>query len=309
MVRIALIALGGNALMKKGEESSIANQFRNANKALACIIPLLKKGYSAVITHGNGPQVGNIMLRTEAAKRKAYQLPLDVCDAQSQGEIGYIIQQSLANILAKHKIKKNVVSVITQVEVDKDDPAFKKPTKPVGPFYSRLSYFSMRKRFPMVYDAGRGYRRVVASPKPIKIVESEAVKQLIYDNSIVIAAGGGGIPVVKTKNGYEGIDAVIDKDRASACLARQIGAELFINVTGVDKVALDFGTRNQSWLRRLSLRQAKAYLKQNQFPDGSMGPKIEAAIDFLINGGKKYIITSPAKVGQALDDKDGTVIR
>ncbi len=297
MKKVIVIALGGNALIKKGEVASISNQFKHVQKALKAILPLIKKGYSIVITHGNGPQVGNILLRDS---KKAYHIPLDVAGAQSQGEIGYIIQQSLENLLKK---RQTIATVLTQVKVNKKDPAFKKPTKPVGPFYSRLKAFKLKNKFPLKYDSGRGYRRVVASPKPLKIVEARAIKQLLKDGMIVIAVGGGGIPVVKTPKGYKGIEAVVDKDRASACLAKELKAKELIMLTNVNNVYLNFNTKNQYKLKNVTVKEAQIYLKQKQFAEGSMKPKIEAAINFIKSGGKKVVITSPEKYG-----KNGTVI-
>ena len=300
MRRIAIVALGGNALIKKEETASVANQFKHVRTALKAILPLIRKGYKIVITHGNGPQVGNIMLRDS---KKAYHIPLDVAGAQSQGEIGYIIQQSLENLLIKNKIKKNVVTLVTQVLVDKKDKAFKNPTKPIGPFYSKLRAYRLKKKFSMIYDAGRGYRRVVPSPKPLQIIEINLIKKLLQDNSVVIAVGGGGIPVIRSGKGYKGVEAVIDKDLASACLAKGLKADEFIILTSVDNVALGFNTRNEYWLKKMSLKQAKGYLNHEQFAEGSMKPKIEAAVEFLQNGGKKVTITSPEKF-----IKNGTVI-
>ncbi|MFH0949406.1 MAG: carbamate kinase [Candidatus Aenigmatarchaeota archaeon] len=301
-----VIALGGNALLRSSEKPTVSGQFSNAANAMKKIVSLARK-YRLVITHGNGPQVGNILIRSEAALGKAYSLPLSVCVAESQGEIGYMIEQCLQNELAKRKIKKPVVSVLTQVLVDKNDPAFRNPTKFVGPFYNKKQAAMMKKKGLIIKkDSNRGFRRVVPSPKPLKIIEADTIKQLVR-NSIVIAAGGGGIPVY-SKNGLHGIDAVIDKDMASACLAKSIGAKLMINITGVRKVALNYEKPSQKSLTKMNIKEAKKYLNEGHFPPGSMGPKIEAAIDFLEHGGKKVIITSPGFLGKAIRGKDGTII-
>ncbi|MBS3112982.1 carbamate kinase [Candidatus Woesearchaeota archaeon] len=302
MKRIAIIALGGNALIKKGEKASVYNQFKHVKKALESILPIIKKGYKIVITYGNGPQIGNIILNSETTK-KTYNIPMDVAGAQSQGEIGYIIQQTLENLLRKNKIKKTIATVLTQVEVDKNDPALKIPTKPVGSFYSRLKASRLKKKYPLNYDAGRGYRRVVPSPEPLNILEVKVIQRLLEDNIIVIAVGGGGVPVVKTKYGYKGIEAVIDKDLASACLAKALKADELIILTSVDNAYLNFNTRSQYKLQMVSLKEAQVYLKQNQFAEGSMKPKIESAIKFLKFGGNKVVITSPEKFG-----KNGTLM-
>lgn len=308
MKRIAIVALGGNALLRKGEGISVETQFRNVRTALQGVVWLIKKGYKVVITHGNGPQVGALMLRSEKSKKVAYPVPMDVAGAQSQGEIGYMIQQSLENILKQNGMKNEVVSVITQVEVSKKDSAFREKTKPVGAFYSRLQAYRLRKEYDMVYDSGRGYRRVVASPKPLRIVESDVIKKLVLSGAVVIAVGGGGIPVVKSVKGYRGVEAVIDKDSASACLGKYLKAELLLILTSVKGVALGYGTEREKWLKLLSVKDAIHYMQMNEFASGSMKPKIEAAIEFLKSGGKKVIVTMPSRVKGALLRKSGTVI-
>lgn len=303
-----LIALGGNAILKKGEKPSISNQFENTEKALSHIVNIIKRN-KVVITHGNGPQVGNILIRVEEALKEAYPIPLEVCVAESQGEMGYMIEQTLINLFKKHRISKPVVSILTQVLVDKKDPAFRKPTKPIGPFYTKKQGEVLkRKGLTIVEDAGRGYRRVVPSPKPIKIIEAKVIEKLLNQKIIVIAAGGGGIPVCKKYNELQGIEAVIDKDLASSCLAKTIKADTLINLTGINKVALNYGKKTQINLSKMTLKEAKKYLKQGHFPPGSMGPKIQAAIEFLTKGGKRVIITSPEKLEKALKGKDGTLI-
>jgi carbamate kinase len=261
----------------------------------------LSKKSRLVITHGNGPQVGNILIRVESALGKAYSLPLSICVAESEGEMGYMIEQTLHNELHG---RQPVVSVLTQVLVNKKDPAFKRPTKPIGPFYSKIRAQVLRKKFPMIEDAGRGWRRVVASPKPLKIVESETIEKLIKNNIIVIAAGGGGIPVFLKKGRLHGIDAVIDKDLASACLANSINANELILLTGEKYVYLNYGKKQQKPIKKMNAKQAKHFMKQGHFAEGSMKPKIEAAVLFLEKGkGKKVLITAPDFLGRG-----GTII-
>lgn len=309
-----VLALGGNALIRKGQYGSVYEQFENTRAAVDGIIPLIKKGYKLAITHGNGPQVGNIMIRTEAALDKAYYIPLGVAVAESQGEIGYMIEQTLQNKLKQAGIKRNVVCILTQVICDKDDPNVKNPSKPIGPFYTQEQVDKIKtnantEKMVFIEDSGRGFRRVVPSPLPKDVVEKEIIKELVDKGKIPIVCGGGGMPVYYDADGrLEGIDGVVDKDRASALLALQIGADLLIILTGVEKVCLNFNTSQQKMLDKITLKEAKDYLKQGQFPAGSMGPKIEAAVDFLEKGGKQVIITSIDKLMQALEGKAGTHI-
>ena len=302
-----MVALGGNALTKKGEKISIAHQLKHVTEAMQCLLPLLKQ-YNVVITYGNGVQVGSILIRVEEALGKAYTLPLEVCVAESEGEIGYLIEQAVHNVLLQHRISKPIVNLLTEVIVNKNDPAFKHPTKPIGPWYTKRQAQQLQKKgFEMVHEVKRGYRRVVASPKPVKVENANIIKKLVRD-AIVIAVGGGGIPVVKGHNKMRGIPAVIDKDLASACLARDIKADLLLILTGVKKVSLSYGTKKEKPLSKLTIKHAQHYLKQGHFPEGSMGPKIEAAIKFLKHSGKKVIITSPYQVKKALQGKEGTII-
>lgn len=311
MKKTMVVALGGNAILSKGQEPSISTQFRNVRKAVGHILPLYKR-YNLVLTHGNGPQVGNILIRVEEALGKAYPLPLDVCVAESEGEIGYIIGQTLFNQIEKGKSSPRIrtAALLTQVVVDRKDPAFRNPTKPVGPFYSKKEAQSLKKKgMKVVFDAGRGYRRVVPSPKPLRIIEAPVVKRLLAQKVIVIAAGGGGIPVVKAKGRYKGVEAVIDKDPASCCLAKDVGAEILLILTNVDKVKLNYGKKGQQSIDRMDIRQARRYMEEGHFPPGSMGPKIQAAIDFARSGkDKKAIITSPANAEKALQGRQGTHI-
>ncbi|HDS01183.1 MAG TPA: carbamate kinase [candidate division Zixibacteria bacterium] len=307
----AVIALGGNAITKKGVPDTIANQFANTRQSLSGIIPLIKNGYNIAITHGNGPQVGNALLRVELARNKAPILPLGICVADTEGGMGYMIEQSLQNRLRKERIKRDVVTIVTQVIVDKDDPSIRNPSKYVGQFYdyNTARKYAKERGWQIKKDANRGWRRVVASPIPIEIVEARQIKILVDKRVIVIAAGGGGIPIYVEENGdFEGVDAVIDKDRASAVLAKSIGAELLLILTGVDNVALNFGKLDQKLLGEVRYKEMKKYLEQGHFPPGSMGPKVEAALGFLEMGGKKVIITSIENAYEAVIGNAGTTI-
>lgn len=309
--KVVVIALGGNALIREGQQGTIEEQFENVSKSLDGIIYCLKKGYSVVITHGNGPQVGNMLLMAEASRGLIPEMSLGICVADTEGAIGYMIQQSLTNRLRKEGINKCVVTVLTQVVVDKNDNAFSNPTKPIGPFLKkedaeRLQY---ERGWHIAEDSHRGYRRVVASPAPIKIIEVNAIKSLLEAGDIVIAAGGGGIPVIEKENGdLEGVDVVIDKDLASSILARDIKADCLIMLTGVDHVCLNYRQSNEQTLSRLTVEKARKYLNEGHFPPGSMGPKIQAAINFLNYGGELAIITSVDKVMETMEGVSGTKI-
>ena len=309
--RVVVIALGGNALIMEGQQGTIAEQFENTRKSLDGIVYCLKQGYGVVITHGNGPQVGNLLLMVEASRNQVPELPLGVCVADTEGAIGYMIQQSLTNRLRKEGLDRCVVTVLTQVIVDKHDTAFSNPTKPIGPFFARedAERFRKEKGWQIKEDSHRGYRRVVASPNPLKIVEERAVKSLLEAGDIVIAAGGGGIPVITKEDGdLAGVDVVIDKDLASSVLARDIKAECLMMLTGVEHVFLNFKQPNERALKALTVKEAQKYLKEGHFPPGSMGPKIQAAINFLNWGGEVAIITSIDKVKEALEGITGTKI-
>lgn len=309
--KLVVIALGGNALIGEGQQGTIAEQFENVRMSLDGIIYCLKQGFEVVITHGNGPQVGNLLLMVEASRNQVPELTLGVCVADTEGTIGYMIQQSLTNRLRKEGIDRCVVTVLTQVIVDKHDNAFSNPTKPIGPFFTReeAGRFRREKGWHIVEDSHRGYRRVVASPNPLKIVEERAVKTLLEAGSIVIAAGGGGIPVVMKEDGdLEGVDVVIDKDLASAVLARDIKAHCLMMLTGVEHVFLNFKQPSEQVLSRLTIKEAQKYLHEGHFPPGSMGPKIQAAMNFLNWGGELAIITSIDKVKGALNGRTGTNI-
>ena len=310
--KTAVVALGGNAITKKGEEDTIARQFANTRESLRGIVELIKDGFNLAITHGNGPQVGNAILRVELARGKAPILPLGICVADTEGGMGYMIEQSLQNRLKKEKIKRDVVTIVTQVIVDREDPSIKKPSKFIGQFYPKEEAKKLAKQNGWVVkeDRGKMWRRVVPSPIPLEIVEKKTIKTLVQNGIIVISSGGGGIPVyVENEGKLEGVDAVIDKDRASAVLARDIGAELLLILTEVEKVALNYGTLLQEDLDRLTVEEAKKYLAEKHFPPGSMGPKIEAAIQFLESGGKEVIITSISKAYDSVKKKSaGTKI-
>jgi carbamate kinase len=304
--KTAVVALGGNAITKKDEEDTISRQFANTRESLRGIVELIRDGYNLAVTHGNGPQVGNAILRVELARGKAPILPLGVCVADTEGGMGYMIEQSLQNRLRKEGIGRDVVTIVTQVIVDRNDPSIKEPTKFIGQFYTRqeAKKHAKAKGWVVKEDRPKTWRRVVSSPIPLEIVEKKTIKNLVEKGVIVIAAGGGGVPVYEERNGsLEGVDAVIDKDRASAVLARDIGAELLLILTEVEKVATNFGTLLQIDLDKMTVEEAKKYQKEHHFPPGSMGPKIEAAIQFLESGGKEVIITSIPKAYDAVKKK------
>ena len=310
MGKLAVIALGGNSLIKDKEHQSIESQYEAAYQSCEHIVNLIESGCTVVLTHGNGPQVGFILLRSEIARHTVHEVPLDFCGADTQGALGYNFQQVLGNIMRKKGIKRNAVTVVTQVVVDKNDPAFKTPTKPIGSFYSEQEAQERKKQgWDMVEDAGRGWRRVVASPMPSEIIEEDAIKKLIENNFIVICVGGGGIPVIRNDNGdLVGTAAVIDKDYASALLAGNINANIFIISTAVEKVYLNYGTPEQKALDNVTVSELKKYMEEGHFKPGSMLPKIKAAISFIENGGEKAIITDPANLRKAVEGETGTHI-
>ena len=309
--KLAVVALGGNAIMQKGEEGNIHQQFTNTRKTLDAIMELIRRDYRLVVTHGNGPQVGNLFLMVEATRDAVPEIPLGVCVADTQGQMGYMIQQSLQNRLIREGDSMQVMTLVTQVIVDRNDPSFQNPTKPIGPFYTKedAEKIQQERGWRMVEDSGRGYRLVVASPIPQRILETDVVQMLLDEDVIVIAVGGGGIPVVVQPDGaYEGVDVVVDKDYASSVLARDLHADLFIILTGVDQIAINYNTPEQKTFDQLTIEETLAYYDQGHFPPGSMGPKVRAAIDFLEHGGDEVIITSLEKVGEALEGKSGTRI-
>ena len=300
--KIAVVALGGNALLRGNEIGTIQQQEKNTYDTFIHLLKLLKNGYELVITHGNGPQVGNIMLRNEAGFReyKIPQMPLDICVADSQGGIGYMIERQIKNILQEHKIKKNVVTIVTQVLVDKNDPAFIEPTKPVGRFYLKEEAELLARAGGLIFKEDprkRGWRRVVPSPDPIEIINKKIIRDLVKRGNIVIAAGGGGVLVYRNdKKNLVGVEAVIDKDLASSLLASEINADAFFILTDVPNVFLNFHKPNQIKLEKITSREAEKYLEAGEFADGSMGPKILAAIQFIKNGGKETIITESTQL-------------
>lgn len=308
---IAVVALGGNSITREFEEGNITQQFANTRQSLIGILELIKKGYRVAITHGNGPQVGNYLIRVEESRHLVPPLPLGVMVADLQGGMGYMIQQSLQNKLHRSGIELEVSTILTQVIVAKNDPSVLNPTKFVGPFIKKedVERVVRERGWIVKEDPGRGYRRVVPSPTPLEIVEKKVIKKFVDDGVILICCGGGGIPVYVEDDGtYEGVDAVIDKDLAAAVLAKDIEAEELYILTAVDKVALNFHKPNETQLDRLTVSDAKRYLDEGQFPKGSMGPKIQAAINFIENGGKAVIITSVEKMFDALAGKTGTRI-
>jgi carbamate kinase len=311
MKNLDVIALGGNAILPAGKPGTIAEQVAITRTAMLEIEGLVAANRQVVITHGNGPIVGNIVMRNEAIKEDIPPMPLDVCGADSQGGIGYMIQQTLGNVLKEKGHHREVVSVVTQVVVDDDDPAFENPVKPIGPFYSAddAKKLAQVMGWNVVEDSNRGYRRVVPSPYPIEIVELGPVKRLIDAGVIVITVGGGGIPVVLRNGRYEGIEGVIDKDLASALLARELGAERLIIVTSVDAVYVDFGKPTAKPLLQTTVNEIKILHEHGQFPAGSMGSKVQAAIEFVESGGNSVIITDPGNLLEAVAGRKGTTIR
>lgn len=310
MPNSALIAVGGNSLIRAGEKGTIAEQMNNARLISKAIVAFLAAGFRVVLTHGNGPQVGAALLRSERAAGQVYELGLDVCVAATQGEIGYILQQALQQEMRQAGIPQAVTTVLTQVVVAADDPAFQRPAKPIGPFYSRESAEEKTRVFgwQMVEDAYRGYRRVVSSPEPLEIVEEDVIRRILEQGMLAIAVGGGGIPVVRENGRFRGVDAVIDKDRSSVLLALRLPVELLVFPTDADFVYLNYRKPNQRPLARVRASEMREYWDAGYFPPGSMGPKIEAALRFLYGGGREVIITSHGKLASVLRDNGGTHI-
>lgn len=309
--RRAVVAIGGNALILDGQRGTIAEQYENARETARHIAALVAAGWGVVVTHGNGPQVGFILLRSELVPPDAPvpKLSLEMSVADSQGGIGHILSQALLNELAGRGLPDRVVCVLTHVVVDAADPAFSRPTKPIGPFYTKdeADDRAARNGWTMIEDSGRGYRRVVASPIPVRIVENAQIRSLVDAGFVVIAVGGGGIAVVETAPGeYRGAEAVIDKDRASALLAASLDIPLLVLSTGVDRVAVHFRQPDERWLDRIVVSEARRYLEEGEFPKGSMGPKIEAAISFLEHGGREVLITTPPALERAIAGETGT---
>jgi carbamate kinase len=303
-----LIAVGGNSLIRAGEKGTGAEQLANARKTASAIVGLLERGYRIVITHGNGPQVGAALLRSERAADQVPGQSLDVCGANTQGEIGYLLAQSLHDELAAVGLHVSVASVMTQTVVSANDVAMQHPTKPIGPFYSRVDADEKRKSlgWTIVEDAARGFRRVVPSPEPVDIVEWEVIRDLMRDGVLVVACGGGGIPVIRTNGELSGIEAVIDKDRASALLATKLGVDIFLISTDTDYVYLNYKTVNQVPLTTVMEADLAQYYAAGHFPAGNMGPKVESVLRFLRSGGEEAIITSYEHLSDAVDGISGT---
>ncbi len=304
-----VLAVGGNALLRPGDRGTAEEQMLRARQTAENIYPLFQK-FKVVVTHGNGPQVGAILLQNETAKNVVPPMPLDICGAMSQGEIGYMLEQSFQNVLEEKGVNKDIATVLTRVIVDENDPAFENPTKPIGPFYTKeeARRLAKEKGWHVIEDSGRGWRRVVPSPMPLEIVEKDVIAELLEKGFVAIAVGGGGIPVIRKGRKLVGVEGVIDKDLASAVLARDIGADRLIILTSVEKVYLNFGKPEQRGIDEMSVEEAKKYMEEGHFKKGSMYPKILASIIYLDNGGKEVLITSPEKVQDALDGKTGTWI-
>lgn len=308
---LAVVAVGGNALIKDKNHQTVPDQYQAAVETMKHIASMIIEGWDVVVTHGNGPQVGFILRRSELASHELHEVPLDYCGADTQGAIGYMFQQALHNEFRLRGIKKQAATVITQTIVDRKDPAFENPTKPIGSFMDEAAAREKmaKEGWTMVEDAGRGWRRVVPSPIPQTIVEADAIRSLIDQGFVVIAVGGGGIPVMQLENGdLTGVEAVIDKDFGSAILASMINADLFLISTAVEKVAINFNRPDQKWLDTMTVAEARKYLAEGQFAKGSMLPKIEAILKFMDKGGKKALITDPEHIKDALEGKTGTWI-
>jgi carbamate kinase len=308
-MKTVVIAIGGNALIKDDKHMSVPDQYAAVVETARHITDLIERGFRVVITHGNGPQVGFILLRSEHSRGLLHEVPLDSIGADTQGAIGYQLQQALGNEFRQRGLKKSVVTVVTQTLVDRHDPAFQKPTKPIGQFYKKdEAEDRMRvEKWTMVEDAGRGWRRVVASPKPVRIIEAEVIKKLVADGVTLIAAGGGGIPVTADQaSNLKGTAAVIDKDLASAALAKEIGADMLVISTAVEKVCLNFGKPDQKALDTMTVAEAKQYIAEGHFKPGSMLPKVQACVQFIEQGGEEALITSPEVLPAALAGKTGT---
>lgn len=309
--KLTVLAFGGNAIIRKDEYGDIHTQFANTRRVLEGVVGLVQRGSGLIIVHGNGPQVGYELVRSEMASREVPEVPLGVLVADTEGEMGYMIQQSLQNVLWKHQIKKPVVTILTQVVCDRDDPQLQNPTKPIGRFFTEeeARRLMVEKHWVMKEDAGRGWRLVVPSPKPLSIVEDETISMLVKAGIIVIAGGGGGIPIIVEEDGrYEGQDVVIDKDLTASLIGRSVGADTLVIATDIDCVSLNFNTPRQQNLLWMTLKEAERYMEEGHFLEGSMGPKIAASISFLKNGGERVIIASPGRISAALEGRAGTTI-
>jgi len=308
---VAVIAFGGNALLRPQDHGTQEEQFTLTWKATRWLVEIIHRGYELAIVHGNGPQVGNIMIQVEEAITKIPPQSLDVAVAQTQGSMGYMLANQMRNRFNEEQLDKDIAAVLSQVQVDREDPAFENPAKPVGPYYTayRANLLMQEQGWDMVEEPGRGWRKVVASPKPTSILNSRLLKRLIDSGAIIIAGGGGGIPVYQDVGGYfRGVEAVIDKDYVASILANDLDADLFIILTNVSEIAENYGRPNQRWIRTLPVATAKKMLENNQFPPGSMGPKVQSAIDFVETKGKEVLITDADSLKQALERKAGTFI-
>lgn len=309
--KLAVVAFGGNALLRPEDRGTQEEQIARAKQAARWLAEIVRREYKLIVVHGNGPQVGNILIQAEEASTKIPPQTLDVCVAQTEGSIGFMLQQAMRNRLESLGIGSEVATILTEVEVDANDPAFKRPTKPIGPFFTRYRAEALERDlgWTMKEDAGRGWRHVVPSPRPLRILNVKTIAHMLETAEVVVAAGGGGVPVVRGRDGqWRGIEAVIDKDYASAKLAADLGADLFIILTGVPKVAIDFGKPTQRYVERLTIAEAEKHLADGQFPPGSMGPKIESALQFVKATRKEVLITDVEVVREALEGKDGTLI-
>lgn len=309
--KLAVVAFGGNALLRPEDRGTQEEQIARAKQAARWLAEIVRQGYEMLVVHGNGPQVGNILVQNEEASTKIPPQTLDVCVAQTEGSMGFLLQQAIRNRLETIGQPAEVATVLTEVEVDPNDPAFKKPTKPIGPFFTRYRAEALERDlgWTMREDAGRGWRHVVPSPRPLHILNIKTIKRMLESAAVVIAAGGGGIPVVRGRDSqWRGVEAVIDKDFASALLAAELEADLYIVLTGVPKVAIDFGKPTERFVERLTVTDAQRYMQEGQFPAGSMGPKIEAAIQFVKASGREVLITDVDHLREALAGSEGTRI-
>ncbi len=309
--KLAVVAVGGNALIKDPKRKTIPDQYAAASEMMARVVDMLEAGWNVIVTHGNGPQVGFILRRSELSLHELHPVPLDYCGADTQGAIGYMFQMALINEFQRRRLQRSAATVVTQVLVDRNDPAFQNPSKPIGSFMDEATALKHKQAddWAVIEDAGRGWRRVVASPMPQQIVQQDAILSLVNSGFVVIGVGGGGIPVIKDERGnLMGVEAVIDKDLASALLASSINADLFLISTEVEKVALNFHKPDQRWLDRLTLAEARQYLAEGHFGKGSMEPKIRAIIHFLERGGQKALVTNPDHIASALRGETGTHI-
>lgn len=316
MAKLAVVAFGGNALLRPEDRGTQEEQIARAKQAARWLAEIVRRDYKLIVVHGNGPQVGNILVQAEEASTKIPPQSLDVCVAQTEGSIGFMLQQAIRNRLhsiglSSSSTSAEVVTVLTEVEVDANDPAFKRPTKPIGPFFTRYRAEALERDlgWTMREDAGRGWRHVVPSPRPLNILNVKTISRMLEEAAVVIAAGGGGIPVARGRDGqWRGIEAVIDKDYASSLLAAKLNADLFISLTGVPKIAIDFGKPTQRFLDRMTVSEAETHMADGQFPAGSMGPKVDSAIQFVRATGKPVLITDVEVLREALEGRDGTVI-